>query len=93
LGCIPQVQKADNEFGSKWGNLDTLARANDAGTAFSNPAGMTRFDKPEILAGATGVYIEANFKPNRETTTVEGRDGSVNKRIIPAGSFAYVRLH
>ena len=68
-----------------------VARANDAGTAFSNPAGMTRFDKPEIMGGATGVYIEANFKPDRENTTVEGRDGSVNKRIIPVGSFAYVR--
>ena len=42
-------------------------------------------------AGATGVYIEANFKPNRDTTTVDGKDGSVNKRIVPAGAFAYVR--
>lgn len=68
-----------------------VARANDAGTAFSNPAGMTRFDEPEILAGATGVYIEANFKPNRDKTTVDGKDGSINKRIVPAGSFAYVK--
>jgi long-chain fatty acid transport protein len=51
---------------------------------------MTRFDKPEMLAGATAVYIEANFKPDRDNTTVDGRDGSVNKGIIPAGSFSYV---
>ncbi len=68
-----------------------VARANDAGTAFSNPAGMTRFHESEILAGATGVYIEANFKPDRENTTVDGKDGKVNRRIIPAGSFAYVK--
>jgi long-chain fatty acid transport protein len=68
-----------------------VARANDAGTAFSNPAGMTRFHESEILAGATGVYIEANFKPDRENTTVDGKDGKVNRRIVPAGSFAYVK--
>ena len=68
-----------------------VARANDAGTAFSNPAGMTRFDEPEMLAGATGVYIEANFKPQRENTTVDGKDGKINRRVIPAGSFAYVK--
>jgi long-chain fatty acid transport protein len=76
---------------SSYAGAGMVARANDAGTAFSNPAGMTRFDKPEIMAGGTGVYIEANFKPDRDNTTVEGRDGSVNKRIVPAGSFAYVR--
>ena len=85
------VQEMSSVSESSYAGAGMVARANDAGTAFSNPAGMTRFDKPEILAGATGVYIEANFKPNRDTTTVEGRDGSVNRRIIPAGSFAYVR--
>ena len=83
------VQEMSSVSESSYAGAGMVARANDAGTAFSNPAGMTRFDKPEILAGATGVYIEANFNPNRDTTTVEGRDGSVNKRIIPAGSFAY----
>jgi long-chain fatty acid transport protein len=68
-----------------------VARANDAGTAFSNPAGMTRFDEPEMLAGAIGVYIEANFKPQRENTTVDGKDGKINRKIVPAGSFAYVK--
>jgi long-chain fatty acid transport protein len=74
-----------------YGGAGMVARANDAGTAFSNPAGMTRFDKPEILAGGVGVYIEANFKPDRDNTTVDGQDGKVNRRIVPAGSFAYVR--
>lgn len=85
---FPEMSSASE---SSYAGAGMVARANDAGTAFSNPAGMTRFKESEILAGATGVYIEANFKPNRDTTTVEGRDGSVNKRIVPAGSFAYVR--
>ena len=85
---FPEMSSASE---SSYAGAGMVARANDAGTAFSNPAGMTRFEESEILAGATGVYIEANFKPNRDTTTVDGKDGSVNKRIVPAGSFAYVR--
>jgi long-chain fatty acid transport protein len=85
---IPEMSNASE---SSYAGAGMVARANDAGTAFSNPAGMTRFDKPEMLAGASGVYIEANFKTDRDNTTVEGRDGSVNKNIIPAGSFSYVR--
>jgi long-chain fatty acid transport protein len=84
-------QEMSSASESSYAGAGMVARANDAGTAFSNPAGMTRFDKPEMLAGGTGVYIEANFKPERDNTTVEGRDGSVNKRLVPAGSFAYVR--
>jgi long-chain fatty acid transport protein len=85
---FPEMSSASE---SSYAGAGMVARANDAGTAFSNPAGMTRFKESEILAGATGVYIEANFKPDRNSTTVEGNDGSVNKRIVPAGSFAYVR--
>jgi long-chain fatty acid transport protein len=84
-------QEMSSASESGYAGAGMVARANDAGTAFSNPAGMTRFDESEILAGGVGVYIEANFKPNRDRTTVEGRDGSVNKRIVPAGSFAYIR--
>lgn len=85
---FPEMSSASE---ASYAGAGMVARANDAGTTFSNPAGMTRFKESEILAGATGVYIEANFKPNRDTTTVDGNDGSVNKRIVPAGSFAYVR--
>ena len=67
-----------------------VARANDAGTAFSNPAGMTRFDEPQMLVGGTGVYIVAGARRN-EGNTAEGTSSGANKRIVPAGSFAYVR--
>ena len=67
-----------------------VARANDAGTAFSNPAGMTLFEESEMLAGATLVYIDAGFSTNADNTA-DGKSGSANKHILPMGSFSYVR--
>jgi long-chain fatty acid transport protein len=67
-----------------------VGRANDAGTVFSNPAGMMRFDEPAMMAGPIGVYIDAGFSTN-DSNTATGRSGGVNKRIVPAGSFAYLR--
>ena len=75
---------------SSYAGAGMVARANDAGTAFSNPAGMTRFDSPTMLAGATGVYINAGFTSGADTT-IDGTEKGVNKRVVPAGSFAYVR--
>ena len=74
---------------SSYAGAGMVARANDAGTAFSNPAGMTRFDSPTMLAGATGVYINAGFTSGADTT-IDGTEKGVNKRVVPAGSFAYV---
>ncbi len=65
------------------------ARANDAGTVFTNPAGMTRFDDPELIAGGTFVYIHGPLDINGDETTVEGNSRTV-KDVIPAGSVAYV---
>ena len=75
---------------SSYAGAGMVARANDAGTVFSNPAGMTRFDKPEMMAGGIGVFIPADFDtgPNN---TADGSSRGINKRIVPAGSFAYVR--
>jgi len=75
---------------SSYAGAGMVARANDAGTVFSNPAGMTRFDEAEIMAGATGVYIPTGFEtgPNN---TADGSSRGVNKRVVPAGSFAYLR--
>ena len=75
---------------SSYGGAGMVARANDAGTVFTNPAGMTRFDETEIMAGATGVFIDANFRTNSRNT-VDGSTRGVNHRIVPGGSFAYVR--
>jgi long-chain fatty acid transport protein len=73
-----------------YGGVGMVARANDAGTVFTNPAGMARFDESSLLVGATGVYIDAGFQTN-ESNAVRGRSAGVNKRIVPAGSVSYLR--
>lgn len=75
---------------SSYGGAGLAARANDAGTVFANPAGMTRFDDSAMLGGAIGVYIDAGFHTNAQNTA-SGGSGHVNKRIVPAGSFSYLR--
>jgi long-chain fatty acid transport protein len=79
-----------NASESGYGGAGMAARANDAGTVFTNPAGMTRFDDSKMLAGAVGVYIDGGFKTNAQNTSTGG-SGHVNKRIVPAGSFSYLK--
>lgn len=59
------------------------ARADDAGTAFTNPAGMTRFKESQFLFGAQPMYLNIKFDPNAETT-VPGTDGNAST-WFPAG--------
>ena len=79
-----------NASESSYGGVGLAARANDAGTVFTNPAGMMRFDQSEWLAGAVGVYIDAGFQTDSRNTAT-GPSRSVNKRVVPAGSVSYVR--
>ena len=79
-----------NASESSYGGAGMVARANDAGTVFTNPAGMTRFDEREIMAGATGVFIDSDFRTGPDNT-VDGSSRGVNHRIVPGGSFAYLR--
>jgi len=84
---FPEMSSASE---SAYAGAGMVARANDAGTVFSNPAGMTRFDEAEMMAGGIGVFIPADFDtgPNN---TADGSSRGINKRVVPAGSFAYVR--
>jgi long-chain fatty acid transport protein len=84
-------QEMSSASESGYAGAGMTARANDPGTAFSNPAGMTRFKQAEMMAGAVGVFIPAGFSSDDSLTTVSGETSGVNKRIVPAGSFAYVR--
>ena len=81
---FPEMSSASE---SSYACAGMVARANDAGTVFSNPAGMTRFDEPEMMAGGIGVFIPADFDtgPNN---TADGSSRGINNRIVPAGSFA-----
>lgn len=70
-----------------YAGVGLAARAGDAGTVFTNPAGMTRFDESELMAGGTLVYIYGPFKD--DGNSVEGTTGG-SKDWIPAGSVAYI---
>ena len=84
------LYEMSNASESSYAGAGLTARANDAGTVFTNPAGMTRFDDSRMLAGANGVYIDGGFQTNGQNTST-GSSGSVNKRIVPAGSFSYLK--
>jgi long-chain fatty acid transport protein len=52
-------------------------RAGDAGTVFTNPAGMTRFKEPTLQAGITPLYLYGPLNPD-ENTTVDVSDGDTS---------------
>jgi long-chain fatty acid transport protein len=64
------------------------AKAQNASTVFTNPAGMTRFDRPELLVSGIGMYLHAPFKPFGDTT-VEGSDGQTSE-LFGGSTFSYV---
>ena len=65
------------------------ARAQDAGTVFTNPAGMTRFSNDELLVSGAALYIYGNFNPDPNKTTIPGSDGQ-SSEVIPYGSVQYI---
>jgi len=64
------------------------AKAQNASTVFTNPAGMTRFDQPELLVSGVGMYLHAPFDPD-SSTTVQGSDGQTSE-LFGGGSASYV---
>lgn len=46
------------------------AQANDASTSFYNPAGITRFDNPQVVVGAVGVKPNFKFRGNILVSTL-----------------------
>jgi long-chain fatty acid transport protein len=64
------------------------ARAQDASTTFTNPAGMTRLKKPSLMAGSQPMYLNLDFSADNNTT-VAGDSGDSNG-WMPAGGLFYV---
>jgi len=64
------------------------ARAQDATTVFTNPAGMTRLKKSELLVGVQPLYLHAEFSPD-SNTTISGSDGDASS-WLPAGGLYHV---
>jgi long-chain fatty acid transport protein len=63
-------------------------RAQDAGTVFTNPAGMTRIKKPTYQAGVQPLYIDGDWESDN-TTTATGPDKGVYE-IFSGAAFGYV---
>lgn len=65
-------------------------RAQDASTLFTNPAGMTRLERSELLVGVQPLYGDAHFERN-ENTTVAGSPSGNPIGFVPGGSLFYVQ--
>jgi long-chain fatty acid transport protein len=65
------------------------ARAQDASTVFTNPAGMTRLDESQLLVGVQPIYAHEVFTPNNQTTT-GGTDGGNAIIPLPGASIFFV---
>ncbi len=81
------------EFGSPDVGLAAAgyaARAQDASTVFTNPAGMSRLEKSQVLGGLQALYGNVEFSPG-SATTVAGSDGGTAVGWIPGGSLFVVQ--
>jgi long-chain fatty acid transport protein len=67
------------------------ARAQDASTAFSNPAGMTRLKQSQVQFGAQPMYLHVKFDSS-SGTTVSGGNGDASAWIPAAGTFIVTPL-
>ncbi|SHO53589.1 OmpP1/FadL family transporter [Desulfopila aestuarii] len=64
------------------------AIATDASTAGSNPAGMTRLDRSQMLVAIEGIYVNSRF--DLDSSSYGGGDGGNAGGFVPAGSMYYV---
>jgi len=64
-------------------------RANDATSVFFSPAGITRLDRPEVVAQATFMYQESKF--DVQQASFDGGDSDKDSRvfIIPAAYYVH----
>lgn len=65
------------------------AIANDASTAHTNPAGMTRLEDHQILTGLAPGFGTAKFDPDNQSPSGTG-DGGDQGGFIPISSSSYV---
>lgn len=66
------------------------ARAQEASTVFTNPAGMSRLDKSQLLGGLQVLNGNVEFTSNSNTTT-SGDNGGNAIGWIPGGSLFFVQ--
>ncbi|HID31320.1 MAG TPA: transporter [Desulfobacterales bacterium] len=64
------------------------ARAQDAATVFTNPAGMVRLDRSDLMVGIQPLYVNIDFDADQNTTAT-GKDGDAST-WLPTGGTYYV---
>ncbi len=64
------------------------ALAQDASTAASNPAGMTRLERNQLEGGLLGLVVRTEF--DSDSVTFGGGDGGDAGGFVPVGGFSYV---
>ena len=79
-------EQATPDMGSA--SAGRVALAMDASTASVNPAGMTRLDRSQMLAGFQMLYVETEF--DTDFAEFGGGDGGNAWGWVPAASFSYV---
>ncbi len=79
-------EQATPDMGSA--SAGRVALAMDASTASVNPAGMTRLDRSQMLAGIQMLYVKTEF--DTEFAEFGGGDGGNAGGWVPAASFSYV---
>lgn len=63
------------------------ARAQDASTVLTNPAGMIRLDGTQVTAGAQLLYANVEFSPRGDATAGGGSGGNAIGWLPGAGAF------
>ena len=64
------------------------SRAQDAGTAFANPAGMTRLQESQLMVGVQPIYTD--IKSDVDVASFGGNDGGNAGGFVPSGGLFYV---
>ena len=63
------------------------SRAQDAGTAFANPAGMTRLQGSQLMVGVQPIYTD--IKSDVDVATFGGGNGGNAGGFVPSGGLFY----
>ncbi len=73
-------------------NVGQAAYANDASTAYFNPAGMTRLERSEVLMGNELLVIKSEFESDDDIQhPFTGNDGGNAGMVLPGGGFYHVQ--
>lgn len=67
------------------------ARAQDASTLFTNPAGMTRLKGSNLMLGAQAAYGNIRFDPDSDTGPQTGNNGGNAGGWAPGGSLFFTQ--